>query len=483
MSGVTAEGPSTVQVRAVPTGAATTLLPLNITVVSNNFSALALVSPADGGTGTAQTPTLRWNTVPDAVYYELQLATNPAFNANDIVFSRTNLTVDNIQVNTILPKGNIYFWRVRPVNECGPGEWTNTNTFAVLLDQCNTYTASDLPKNISAGANITVESKITIPAGAVVSDVNVKKFQIFHESFGQLETRLINPQGVEALMFVGKCGTTNGVFSMGFDDAAATDFTCPPSTSGKISKPAEALSKFNGSNGGGVWTFRVRDLVSGSGGAFNAFELELCASSSLGNPFIVNNVPLVLQSGTSALITNDLLKTDDPNNPADQLVYTLVSTPKFGRLEKSGVGELFVGNQFTQADLNNGAIRHFDYGGIAPGMDEFRFSVTDNQAGLTTGTFIIAPFIVGVRDPRTALEFGLSPNPTTGQVQVLLPEGLSGETRISVLTMGGQLVFEQIAAAGASRNTLTLGHLPDAVYAIRVETQQAAGVRKLVLRR
>ena len=483
MSGVTAEGPSTVQIRAVPTGAATILLPLNINVVSNNFSALALLSPADGSTGTAQTPTLGWNTVPDAVFYELELAANPAFNPGDIVFSRTNLTVGNIQVNTILPKGNIYYWRVRPVNECGPGAWTKTSTFAVLLDQCNTYVANDLPKNISTGANVIVESKITIPAGAVVSDVNVKKFQIFHESFGQLETRLINPQGEEALLFIGKCGTTTGVFSMGFDDAAATDFTCPPSTSGKISRPTEALSKFNGSNGGGVWTFRVRDLSSGSGGAFNAFELELCASSSLGNPFIVTNTPLVLLSGTNALITNDLLKTEDPNNTADQLVYTIVTTPKSGRLEKSGVGELFLGNQFTQADLNNGSIRYFDYGGIAPNTDEFRFSVIDNQAGLATGTFIIAPFVLSVRDPRTALEFGLSPNPSTGQVQVLLPEGLSGETRISVLTMSGQLVFEQIAPAGANRNTLVLGHLPDAVYAVRVETPQAAGVRKLILRR
>lgn len=483
MSGVTAEGPSTVQIRAVPTGAATILLPLNINVISNNFSALALLSPADGNTGTAQTPTLSWNTVPDAVFYELELATNPAFNPNDIVFSRTNLTVGSIQVNNILPKGNIYYWRVRPVNECGPGDWTKTNAFAVLLDQCNTYVANDLPKNISTGANITVESKITIPAGAVVSDVNVKKFQIFHESFGQLETRLINPQGEEVLLFVGKCGTTNGVFSMGFDDAAATDFTCPPSTTGKISRPAEALSKFNGSNGGGVWTFRVRDLSSGSGGAFNAFELELCGSSTLGNPFIVNNQPLSLQNGTNAPLSSDLLRTDDPNNTPDQLVYTLVSTPRFGRLEKSGTGELFAGNQFTQTDLNNGLIRFFDYGINVLATDNFQFSVTDNEGGLVTGTFVLLPSPLSIRDPKQALEFGLSPNPSTGVVQVLLPENLTGEARISVLTMGGQLVFEQNVPSGANRNTLMLGHLPDAVYAIRVETPQAAGVRKLVLRR
>ncbi|MFZ4634930.1 MAG: reprolysin-like metallopeptidase [Saprospiraceae bacterium] len=480
LNGATIEGVYDVQVRAIPVGADTVLLPVELTLVSNDFSAMALASPVNGSVGVVQTPVLKWKAVSDANFYEVEVATNPAFNSSDIITSKTNVLVDTFQITTILNKGVIYYWRVRPVNECGYGSWTIPNAFVSIQEQCNIYSAIDLPKNISTGSNITIESKISIPAGTLVSDLNVKKLQGYHESFGNLEVNLINPQGDNVLLFIGRCGTYNGLFNIGFDNAALGNFTCPPSNTGKAYKPAEPLEEFNGKDGGGEWTLRMRDLSPGFGGAFDAFQLELCSSASLSSPFIVTNNPLNVQTGASALITTDLLKTEDSNNGPDQLVYTLMSTPSNGRLEKSGVGELFPGDQFLQSDLNNGSIRLFDYGNNAGGTDGFRFSVTDNEAGLATGTFVILPQALSSRELQTALSFGLAPNPSTGRVQVLLPEGQRGEAQISVWSVNGQLMFQQ---AGGANTWLALDHLADGMYLVRVETPAGAGVRKLVLRR
>jgi subtilisin-like proprotein convertase family protein len=480
LNGSTIEGVYNIQVRAIPVGADTALLPIELTLVSNDFSAVALASPANGSVGVVQTPVLKWKGVADANYYEVEVATNPAFNMGDLVASRYNVLVDTFQITNILTKGAIYYWRVRPVNECGYGPWTIPNAFVSIQEQCNTFSAFDLPKNISTGSNITVESKINIPTGTLVSDLNVKKIQGYHESFGNLEVTLTNPQGDNVLLFIGRCGTYNGLYNIGFDNAALGNFTCPTSNTGKAYRPAEPLEEFSGKDGGGQWTLRMRDLSAGFGGTFDAFQLELCSSASLSSPFIVTNNPLSVQSGTNEAITAGLLKTEDTNNGPDQLVYTLMSIPEFGRLEKSGVA-LFAGDQFLQTDLDNGVIRLFDYGNNLGGTDSFRFSVTDNEAGLVTGTFVIVPVPLSSSNPQLALQFGLSPNPSTGRVQVVLPENQRNtDVHISVWSASGQLVYQQ---TDLNNTWLSLGHLADGLYLVRVETPVGVGVRKLVLRR
>jgi len=472
-----AEGIYNLSVSGSATGTTTTPTVVDLTVVSNDFSALALQTPANGATGTSQSPNLTFSTATDAQRYEIQVASSPSFDAGTLKSSSSSLTAGAYQVPVVLDKGTVYYWRVRPVNECGAGPWTEPFVFGTAVEACATLSSNDLPKPISASGTPTVESVITVNAGGTVSDVNVKVVQGNHSFFKDMEFTLVGPDGTAVALSKDKCGGYNGQFKFGFDDASPTAFTCPPST-GVAFKPSAALSVFNGKNSTGAWTLRAKDNTISSGGNLAAFQLELCSSAALNAPFIVNNNTLQLPSGTNAPIPNTLLKAEDANNSAAQLTFTLVTVPQKGELQVNGAAAL-PGKQFTQADLDNGTLRYFDFGGSA--SEQFRFVVTDGEGGFVTGTFVIKP-LVGVFEPRQQLAFDLAPNPATESLRVFFGESLSGEARLSLFNTAGQQMQSVVLPNGTLNHLLDVAALPDGVYIVTVQSERASGARKVVIR-
>ncbi len=471
-----AEGQFTLNIQG-NAGVGTVSAQTSITLVSNNFSALALTAPANGAEGVSQSPTLRWNGSPDANRYEIQIATNPSFESAVTVFSNTNVLADSLQASA-LEKGVVYYWRIRPVNECGPGAWTAPFVFGTAVQSCLTFNAGDLPKTISGNGTPTVESKITVAAAGAVSDVNVKSITGNHTFFKDLEARLVSPGGQTVLLFNNICPQV-ATFNIGFDDAAASTLTCPPPNNGAQFKPFESLSALNGQNAAGEWTLRVKDNVISSGGSLTGFQLELCFNSALNTPFIVNNNPLALPGGTNAAITSDLLLTQDADNTADQLVYTIVTLPQYGRLEKNGNGGVNVGDQFTQTELNNGAMRFFDYGNNA-GTDSFRFVVTDGAGGFVTGAFQFKPAVSSVYQPDKRPVFELSPNPAGEYVRLFFPQSLPSDAQIRLFSMAGRQVRNLTIGAGNTACTIPVQELPQGMYIIQVETIQGQFTSKVV---
>ncbi|MBL7774433.1 MAG: hypothetical protein JNK89_00435, partial [Saprospiraceae bacterium] len=177
----------------------------SIAVYFNNLSAIALLAPANGVAGQDRAPVLKWQKVPDANSYEIQVATNPSFSAGTLVAGSANLLADSFKISNLLEKGTVYYWRVRGHNECGNGAWVGPFAFSTLVDVCTVLQASDLPKNITANGTPTIESKINLPSGGIISDLNVTKVQGSHQYFRDLEVRLVNPQGAEVLLFKDKC--------------------------------------------------------------------------------------------------------------------------------------------------------------------------------------------------------------------------------------------------------------------------------------
>ncbi len=449
------------------------------TFVSNDFSALALQQPADGAVGISQSPTLTWTGVPDADRYEIQIATNPSFASGTIKASNSNLTTTSYTVPTVLEKSAPYYWRVRPVNECNDALWTEAFSFNTLVESCTVLTASDLPKPISGNSAPTVESKITVGIGGVLSDVNVTSMQGSHQFFKDLEVHLLSPAGTDVLLFKDKCGNYTGTFNFGFDDSALASFACPPPNNALAAKPASPLSAFNGQDANGVWTLRVKDNVIGSGGNLIGFQLELCSSAAANAPVIVNNNVLQLPGGTNAVISSDLLKAEDANNPAAEVTFTLVTVPHRGELQSSTQGLLTLGDQFTQADINNGNILYYNFGGND--MDDFRFTVTDGDGGFASGKFLIEVGMVGTTAPLNTLRFDLAPNPASESVRLSFNEALSADTRVVLFSSTGQQLRSWVLAGGALSTVLEIGDLPKGVYAVSVENAQGLGVKKIVL--
>jgi len=455
-----------------------------VSIFNNDFSALSLKSPANGADGQNRAPVLRWNATPNANTYEIQLSTSPTFDPGTIVAELDGISVDSFQVPLLLEKGTVYYWQIRPKNECGSGDWLGPFVFSTLVDVCASFSATDLPKNISATGTPVVESKINVAAGAIISDVNVKKIQGSHTFFRDLEFSIVSPGGTEVQLFKQKCGSYNGGFNFGFDDSAPDTLACPPSNNGKVFKLAPSqlirLNAFNSQSTTGMWTLRVKDNFQSSGGTLSGFEIEFCSSSSLNPPVLINNNTLVLNPGTNAVVTTSLLKTEDANNTDNQLVYTLMSKPQHGQLQWSWTGEMPIGYQFSQADINNGALRYFHYGTNAL-TDKFCFSVTDGEGGLIYDCFTVQPLPLGATE-AVALDFLLTPNPATETVRLAFGENLKSDARIRVFDAAGRMVHSLALAAGQNTLVLNVATLPEGVYAISVDTAEGSGVRKLVVR-
>ncbi len=482
MSNVTVEGVFTFNVSVTPQGGTPILRPITISTISNNFDALTLTSPIDGSTDLGLTQILYWNQVPDADSYDVQLSNSPSFNTILTALNATSL--DSFKMTLLLEKGNDYFWRLRPRNECLIGAWTEPNFFSTYAESCQTFAANDLPKFISPNSTSTTESKITVNQGGTISDINVKTVKGSHTYIKDLDVRLISPLGTEVTLFKDKCGNFNGSFNLGFDDAAALNFNCSMLNTGNFVRPQTVLAPIVGENSTGQWILRAKDVVAGSGGQLNEFKIEFCASVTVVPPVVVKNNLMEIEIGTNKIISNDFLQVTDPNNNGSQLVFTLVTVPGFGQLQKGTGGFLVPGDQFTQADIDAGNIRYFHWGANSL-IDRFKFTVTDGEGGfLGTPYFLIQPIGDGVStdEPgRSNVNFSLFPNPATNQVWVALDQLANTDMQISLFNMTGQLVQHTTMTLGNNRASLLVGQLPKGVYTVKVESDKGIGFKKLII--
>ncbi|GAB4178801.1 MAG: hypothetical protein Kow00108_14650 [Calditrichia bacterium] len=105
-----------------------------LTVASKIDSAITLpptvgnLSPADQATDQPINPTLSWDEVlGEPVIYHVQVATVSSF-TQDIVFQDFGVATNSVSIEG-LDFSRQYYWRVRAVNESGPGEWSQVHSF------------------------------------------------------------------------------------------------------------------------------------------------------------------------------------------------------------------------------------------------------------------------------------------------------------------------------------------------------------------
>jgi len=478
-SQVQTEETFTLTLRANVAGQAPILRPIVLTTLRNDFSALALVSPANGATEAPLIQTLFWNKALDALSYDVQFASSPSFAPGTILASVTSTTLDSFKLPIFLAKGTPYFWRVRPKNECGVHDWTEPFFFSTFAEKCFQWASNDLPKGMTANGTPTIESKINVLAGGPIKNMEVRQVKGYHEFFKDLDVRLISPLGTEVVLWTGRCGNFNGFFNLRLTDEAPNSFPCPPPNSGIAYRPQDPLGAFVNQNSTGTWTLRIKDTQIGGGGTFEAFQLEFCSEVVLNPPYLVNNNTLIVDPGNNRAVTPDLLLVEDANNTHAQLVFTLLTVPEHGHLAKNGGTPLQPGDQFTQAELDNGAVRFFDYGG-SHASDGFRFMVTDGEGGFFgTPRFNIQHPPVGAGEADQAgFDFRLFPNPANDVVWVAASLPVRADTRVALFSSAGQMIQETFLPIGAERLQLQTGSLPRGMYFVQV----GAAVRKVVLR-
>ena len=183
-----------------------------------------------------------------------------------------------------------------------------------------------------------------------ISDVNVSSLKIEHVNFKDLTGTLVSPSGKKVVLWSNVCPVQLNIQIL-IDDQAPNPFSCANTTNGQY-RPKEKLELFNGENATGVWTLEVKDNVSSNGGKLNAFELEICASVPVEDPYLSKDNLLECFHNEVKTIGNDLLLVEDKNNTASQLVFTVVKTPAYGNILLNNA-VLNIGSTFTQDDINN----------------------------------------------------------------------------------------------------------------------------------
>jgi hypothetical protein len=453
----------------------------------SNFAGFAQSEPADASSGVSFLPDFSWTSLDQATYYDFELADNPAFGPDEIVDSAYGLTETDYTSAVTLNEGTIYYWRVRPGNECRAEDWPplpfafNTTAFS-----CVTYEAFDLPKVISGAGTPTVESQITIPNSGTISDINVAKVTGVHQSLQYLNLSLRSPEGTERKLFANFPCTSSIFNDISFDDEAPSSMGCPPAT-GANYQPKESFEIFKTEDPAGVWTLVAQvNNNFGEGGSLDAFELELCSDVNLNGPYLVTNETLAVRPESPRAVSDTfLLVQDDDNGPFD-LVYTLVKEPEHGTLYRKG-NALSLGDEYNQNNVNFDQFYYF-HNGDSNTEDRFHFTVTDGEGGwigITQFNIIMDPDapVLSVDEVELKYGFTLVPNPAKDWVELRFDQPLQRDSRVDLYNTAGQRIRGDLLPRQSMNFRLAAEGLPAGIYWVQITNEEVTLSRKLIIQK
>lgn len=457
----------------------------------NDFSALQLLAPFDGQGGISEQPIIEWNNIADADIFDFQLATSPAFEPGDIIEEESGMRDTFFIPNQLLEENTPYYWRIRPFNICGAGNYTTPFSFHTVSKTCKTNIALEGDQaslNIPGASVQTVTSTISVLESGIINDLNIPIIKGSYEPITSLKMTLISPDETRAILFQERCN--GSVFNFGFDDAVNSRNPCPPND-GKQRGPQEFLNRFNGKELTGTWTLEVEVTTpgNGGGGSLEEWQLEFCADLALQAPQLLSNDTLPVNFGLGEQITPVYLEVEDQLGddiePWD-LLYTVVRLPEFGVLSQNG-NPMKVGETFTQLNINQGLIwyRHLD-SNMEP-FDNFLFTIRDKDGGwLGNQQFNFSIDLTSsVDDINKSLENNITlfPNPADATLNIQINEQIEDAVRIELYNAQGKLM-KLINFENANTNLkIDVSNLTEGFYFVSIKTTDGRATKRLMIGR
>lgn len=253
-------------------GAVTKAANVYLDVVNTDFGAITLTSPADNAETLLNTVKLKWTAVSGATSYQVQIATDEAF--ENIISDEVTTTNDYV---VSLAENTEYFWKVKPMSATCSGATSAVYSFSTGETTCGDFMSTNVPLNISANSAATINSTLAVTGTDPISRVTVD-LKINHTWVSDLTAILKSPNGTQVTLFQNVCGDEVDNAEATFDDFG-NELVCGtnPAISGFI-VPASALSAFNGQSPAGTWILTVSDNVAEDGGQLVSWGLTICST-------------------------------------------------------------------------------------------------------------------------------------------------------------------------------------------------------------
>lgn len=344
--------------------------PVILNIFDNTIGNVTLTSPSNGASNQQTSSLLQWNALTSASSYLVQISTSPTFAT---ITESATVTGTSYQT-TLLTQGTINYWRVKPINTCTNGSFSEIYVFQIASDLCRTYS------NVNFSPNAIWETASINAVSAVIDipdNINISKVSFYmkgtHAALSDLKMQFSGPTGIFAEIYNRDCSATN--FDVTFDDSGIPlPVPCSVTLSG-TKQASQSLSKFNGSNSVGKWTLLATDRGNNTfGGTFTNFSITICGKLQVVNNInIVYNTPSI-PTGTTVTIGQSILAASQPTATATQLIYRISKLPVNGILRLNGTA-LVVGETFTQQDINNNALT-YAHNGANVTADGFSYTIT-----------------------------------------------------------------------------------------------------------
>ncbi len=426
--------------------------------------------------------TLEWELNVNAVDYEIEVSDNPSF--SNIVASGNetdgDLTVTGLMQNTV------YYWRIRPSNQCTAGEYSETYSFQTGIEECNnTYSATDfsnaeitLSPNNTAYVPISITDDITISRLIVQADVT-------HEAVEDLRLFIQQPAALgsnNTTLLDRVCDDTDNIIGVTFDDEGGSVVcnTEAPAVTGVIA-PVQSLAGSSGLSSLGTWFFAVTDNALFDGGTIDAASITVCgAVPNTTVPSFTNNTIDVAANGTYTIQTSDLEASTSAED-ADAQTYTLVELPERGTLRRNG-SDLSIGDTFTQEDINTGLV---SYRNTQTELfsDTFKVNITNGAGGWLPNQVVNVSASIVSADSFELNNFSVFPNPSQGMISVRFESRTNNTVNIQVFDLQGRAIFNQNYDSNESvfEQRINIGNLANGVYLVRVNQGDRSTVKNLII--
>lgn len=450
-------------------------------VTDNDYSDLATAAPAEGTSGIILATNFDWSDAANADTYEIEIGTSPTF-AEGTVFERAEgLTSSQYLPAEFFENNTLYFWRVRPNNICGPGDWTATNSFRTINSACNEFTYDGNPIGLpGSGPSFVRESAIFIEQSGTISDINIPNVNVQYNFASKVTLTLISPAGTRVELYKEKCFSTNKI-DLGFDDDAPVAVACPPDDQ-RVFTPEGSLADFIGEETLGEWKLEVAvSETGGSAGSIQGWQIEFCADIAATPPQSINNTATeVLPLGRNSIV-KEKLNVTSPAYDNEFVQYTITDLPDAGRLLLYG-RELMVGDTFQQDDIN-GIGLFYENTDDSFDTDDFGFLVTTPDGGylpIAYHDILITDDAVTSNRTVSVIDAGLVafPNPVGDLLSIRWEVALNQQLALELFDLNGRLLQRKAVAGTTKAASLDMTTLPAGVYLLRID----GAVRRIVKR-